>query len=1025
MNSMKTMLRTALLGSVASAACLAIPTFASAAEASSVDVSEIVVTGSRIKRSELTSVQPIQVINSASMDKRGFTNVADAINELPSSGIPTNPIGDQASFSTGRNFVNIFNLGTNRTLTLVNGRRFVGGVPGSLFVAGNTAGGQVDLNVIPTGLVDRIETIQAGGSAVYGSDAVAGVVNIITKTDYEGVEIDGQYGISSREDGQSYRARIIAGHKFLDDKLSLMGSYEYNEITSLAYTDRPVTARQLAFAANPANRTTSDNIPGNIIILNRRIAEVTTGGLPFRTGSSALSGQLVIPGAAGAAPVFAQFAPNGTLVPYNQGTFYQASINSGGDGMNLAELTSLQSPVKRHVATAFIKYDITPKIRFNSELLYSKSNAVEPFNQPIYNASIFGGVGATSGPIQFSTANPFLTSQARGILLSQPVPLPADAASPGDRLFVLDRASVDIGSNKTTAQSETYRGVFAVDGDLDFLHNGFWNASANFGENKGYFRSPNIDQSKFLLAIDAVRDAGGNIVCRNVAARAAGCVPLNLFGLGAPSAAALAYVGVQFESLFKNQQTDYEANFGGDLYQLPAGALSFAAGYEFRLEKNDFNPNDPQERGIGRSAAIAGLSGKYHTSEFYGEGLLPIFGGDFSFPGLRRLELEGSYRSIDHSVAGKDHSWSYGGRWSPFEDLTFRASKSRSFRAPAITEISLPASTSFFTATDPCDRNNINSGPNPAQRLANCQAAFTALGLPANYQLTSQVQVATVQGTTAGSPTLQNEVAKQWTLGFVYQPHFAPTLAIHFDWIHIDISDAIANFNLSSILQVCYDSAPGQDACGRFERGTSALSAARQGQILTATEAGSPGPRTGFINAGYTDFAGFTAGIDYRLELTDLFENVLSDNPGSLSFDFDLYHVQRQQTSVTGLGFDLNRNHGEIGNPKYQWKLETTYQRDNLAVIWTTNWFARSNFDDDFTLETRYPLQVNDYYLNDLAVTYDLSKYVENVGYGFKGAQARVIVKNIFDKEPPFGTSGIGVYDVIGRYYQFGLTARF
>ena len=836
MHSMTTMLRTALLGSVATAACLAIPTFAAAQEKTGVDVSEIVVTGSRIRRTELTSALPLQVITSDTIDKRGFTNVADAINELPASGIPANPIGDQASFSVGRNFVNIFNLGTNRTLTLVNGRRFVGGVPGSLFVAGNTAGGQVDLNVIPTGLVDRIETVQAAGSAIYGSDAIAGVINIITKTDYEGIEIDGQYGISSRNDAESYRGRIIAGHKFLDDKLQVMGSYEYNQTSALAFTDRPVTARQIAFANNPANRTGADNIPGSILIENRRIAELTTGGLPFRTGGSALSGQLVIPGAAGAAPVFAQFAPDGTLTPYNQGTFYQATINSGGDGLNLAELSSLQSPVKRHVATAFIKYDLLPNVRLSSELLYSKSNAVEPFNQPIFNASVFGG---NSAALQFSTANPFLTSQARGILLAQPVALPADAASPGDRLFFLDRASVDIGSNKTTSESETYRGVFAVEGDLDVLDKSyFWNASANVGETKGSFRSPNIDQSKFLLAIDAVRDASGNIVCRNVAARAAGCAPLNMFGLGAPSAAALAYVGVQFESLFKIQQSDYEFNFGGPIYTLPAGDLSFAAGYEFRLEKSDFNPNDPQERGVGRSAAIAGLVGKFHTSEFYGEALLPIFGGDFTFPGLRRLEFEGSYRSIDHSVAGKDHSWSYGGRWSPIEDLTFRASKSRSFRAPAITEIALPASTSFFTATDPCDSRNINSGPNPTQRLANCQAAFTALGLPANFQLTSQVQVATVQGTTAGAPTLQNEVANQWTAGFVYQPHFAPHLAIHFDWVHIDIKDAIANFNLTSILQVCYDSAPGQDACSRFERGTSASATTRQGQILTAGEGG-------------------------------------------------------------------------------------------------------------------------------------------------------------------------------------------
>ncbi len=149
-----------------------------------------------------------------------------------------------------------------------------------------------------------------------------------------------------------------------------------------------------------------------------------------------------------------------------------------------------------------------------------------------------------------------------------------------------------------------------------------------------------------------MRDASGNIVCRNVAARAAGCVPLNMFGLGAPSARRSPMSACSSKASSRSSRPTYEANFGGDLYDLPAGPISFAAGYEFRLEKSDFNPNAPQEAGIGRSAAIAGLSGKFHTSEFYAKALLPIFGGDFSFPGLRKLELEGSYRTIDHSVAG-------------------------------------------------------------------------------------------------------------------------------------------------------------------------------------------------------------------------------------------------------------------------------------------------------------------------------------------------------------------------------------
>jgi len=1022
-----------LLASVATAACLAAPGIAAAqapvkaAAVKDVEVGEIVVTGSRIPRSDLTSVQPIQVITSETMDRKGFTNVADALNELPSAGIPISPLGDQGSFGTGRNFVNIFNLGSNRTLVLVNGRRFVGGNPASIFT-GASAGGQVDLNSIPTGLVDRIETVQAGGSAVYGSDAIAGVINIITKTEYEGFEVDGLYGVSDKGDAESWRGRILGGHKFLDGRLSLMGSYEYNETKALPYTARDVTARQIAFANNPANTSGTDGIPGQIIIFNRRISELTTGGLPWRNNGATLANQLTIPDPSNPLlRVPAQFAPNGTLIPYNQGKFYQASIESGGDGLNLAQLTSLQSPVKRHVLNGFGKFDLTDNIHLTSELLYAHAESVEPFNQPIFNASLFGG---TSAPLQFSTANPFLSAATRAQILGQPTPLPSDPRSPGDQLFFLDRASVDIGSNKTSAESETYRGVFGINGDGELSgHHYFWNASANFGENKGSFQSPNIDQSKFALAVDAVRDASGNIVCRDVTARAAGCQPLNLFGLGAPSAAALNYVQVQFVSDFTIKQTDYQANFGGDIWQLPAGPLSAAVGWEYRREESEFEPNTPQRLGIGRSAAITAISGKFHTNEWYAETSIPVFGKDFSYPFMRRLEFDASYRRIDNSVAGNDKAWQYGGRWAPFEDLTFRAQKSRSFRAPAITETSLPVATSFFTATDPCDKNNINAGPSPATRAANCAADFQAAGLPANFQLTSQVQSATVQGTTAGNATLKNEVASQYTIGAVYQPHWLPSFEVHADWVHIDLTNAIANFNLTSILQVCYDS-PSRpaDACGRFQRGLAG--GVRPGQILSAGDVGpggavSAGPSTGFINAGYIHFEGLTGGASYRLELSDFAPNLWNGDPGRVNMKFDLYHLKRLETSVTGLGFDLNRDQGEIGTPKYQGKFEAEYVRNPFSLTWTLNYIARSKFNNDFTRETRFPLTVDEYWLNDLAFTYDLTPYAARTGLPFAGAQARFIVHNVADVEPPFGTTGIGVYDVIGRYYQFGLTARF
>lgn len=993
---------------------------ASAPKEDSAELEAVVVTGSRIRRPDLVSAQPIQVLSSESIDSKGYTNVADALNEMPSAGVPINPIGDQGSFGTGRNYINLFNLGSNRTLTLVNGRRFVGSNVASLF-SGTGGGGQVDFNAIPTGLIDRIETIQAGGAAVYGSDAIAGVINVITKTHFEGVEVDGQYGVSDRNDADVYRGRITAGHNFMDGRLNLSGSYEYNQTTKLGFNDRPITARQLAFVVNPANRTTTDGIPGSIIALNRRIPEVTLGGLAFRNSGSALSSLLTVADPSNPGQrIAAQFGPGGTLIPYNTGQFWSASVASGGDGMNLADLSSLISPVKRHVATFFARYDVTDHIRFNSEVFYNHQTSVEPYNQPIYNAPIFGG---TSASLAFSTANPFLPAATRTALLGQPTPLTPDAANPGEGIFYLSRASADLGSNKTSTEGDLLRTVFNLEGDFEFADRKFfWNAAANFGKSWGSFSSPNIDQVKFTQAIDAVRDASGAIVCRSAAARAAGCAPLNMFGLGAPSDAAKKYIGVQFVSDYALIQTGYEANFGGDIVKLPAGMVSFNAGYEYRKEKSRFQPNDPQRLGVGRSAAITALSGSYTTKEAYIEGLIPIFGGDFSFPGMRSLELEGARRRVDNSLAGKNDAWSYGIRWKPFNDLMIRGTRSGSFRAPAITELFLPNAVSFMTATDPCDARNINSGPNPATRGANCRADFTALGLPSNFSLTSTVQAATVQGTTSGNRTLRNELADEWSIGFVYQPSFIKGLAVTFDWVNVDITDAIVNFNLTSIMQVCYDSpSKPADVCSRFRRNST-------GQIITAdTTTGYTGPSAGFVNAGYTNFQGATLGVDYNFELTDipfLAKSANGADLGGLGFNFDLFHVNKQETSVTGLGFDLNDDKGEIGNPDVQWKLDTTYRRGPLAVTLTTNFIGKSYFNKDFTPETRDPLWVKDYYLNDLSMSYDLTDLVGG-RMGFDRVKARLNVRNLFNEEAPWGTTGLGVYDVLGRYYQIGLNARF
>ena len=1001
--------------------------FASSASAQTTptEVGELVVTGSRIQRPNLEAAQPLAVLSSERIEAKGYTNLAEALNDSPASGVPVNPIGDQAGFGTGRNYVNLLNLGTNRTLTLVNGRRFVSSNVASIF-SGAGAGGQVDLNSIPTGLLDRTERVFGTGGAVYGSDAIGGVVNIITRTRYEGFEVNGQFGMSEYGDAEEYRARVIGGLNFLDDRLNIMGSYEYNKTEALAFTDRSVTNRQIAFANNPLNTGPADLIAGSILIQNRRVPELTAGGLPARTGGAALSGILTIadPNSPGGR-IAAQFDRAGNLVPYQTGTFYQTSIASGGDGLNLANLASLRSPLDRHVASGFATFEVTPKVRLKAEAFFSRVEAEEPFNQPIFNASVFGGLSAA---LRMSTSNPFLSAQAKAAILAQPTALPADTNSPGDSIFFLNRASSDIGNNKTNAEGDLYRGVLLAEGDLELFGRDFnWDVSVNRGQSKGSFSTPNIVQARFLLAIDAVRDSTGAIVCRDAAARAAGCAPLNLFGEGAPSKAALDYVGVQFRSDYQIDQTVYQANFGGSLADLPAGALGFNVGYEFRKEESDFQPNQPLRDGVGRSAAIAPLSGSFDTTEYYGELSVPVFGGDFSFIGLQGLEVEGAYRYIDNSLAGDDTSWSYGLRWKPINDLMIRGTQSRSFRAPAITEVFLPKSTSFTTATDPCDSRNINSGPNPTARKANCAAAFTALGLPATYALVSNIQSFTVEGATSGNPDLENEIAEQWTLGFVYQPSFIPKLALTFDFVNVKLTKAIVNFNLTSILSTCYDSNAYPSAvCNRFQRGNAA-SGAQAGQILGRNAAaGIDGPQSGFVNAGFSNFQGFTVGLDWNLELATIrgFDRFGGGDPGTLDFNLDLFSVRQQETSVNGFGTDLNRDVGEIGNAEWQWKLESAYTRGPFSAIWTFNYIGESKFNNDFTIETRTPLTVDAYMRHDLVFSYDFAEMIGSP-MGLKNMRARLAIENLTDQPPPFGTTGLGVYDVLGRYYKLGVTARF
>jgi len=965
--------------------------------AAATQIQEVVVTGSRIRRSSVETDQPTQFVSSEAMVARGYANVADALNDLPQVGIPESPRGDQGT-NAGRNYLNLLGLGSQRTLTLVNSRRFVTSNPSTALT--KNPGNQVDLNSIPAGLIDHVEVIQATGAATYGSDAIGGVANILLKDNIEGVMFDAQRGISSRGDADTYAVQATGGMIFADGRGNIAVSYERSETSPLLNSERPSSAAQYIFASNPANTGRNDGIPAAILIRNHRVAELTAGGLPFVNDGFLLSDLLTMPDPANPGRrVAAQFGSNGELTPYDPGTSYGIAVASGGDGFNTATNTSLVSEVQRDVFFGLGHYDLTPQLRLSSEVSLSRVIGKEPANQSnAYNTGLAGNA------IAVGLDNPFLSAATRAVMQDQ-----------GLSTLYLNRALVDIAPDNNALMSEgiTQRVVLALDGEISRGERDFyWNVSGNYGHSGGEVERTGIYEQRFQYAVDAVSGPNGPM-CRvtrdnpgSSDPSIAECSPLNLFGVGNASDAAKRFATTRFVQEYDNYQTSFQANLGGSLLQLPAGWLAFASGYEHRKERSTFGVNEANLDGVGRDDPILPGSGKYHTSEVYGELLVPVFGGDFTLPLVERLDLNFAGRATDNSIAGSDTAWNVGAQWTVIDDVMLRGSLSRTFRAPSLVELFLPRTTSDTTAIDPCDARSISSGSNPAARLRNCQALFRSLGLPENHNLTSTIQNISRPYTVGGNPDLRNEVADSVTAGIVLRPRLTPGLTLTADWVKVEIEDAITSFNTTAILSNCYDAdAPDASICNLIARDANA-------QITMAT--------TGYVNASTTRYEGFSYSLNQQLSLGEApFFGGLAD-PGRLEIGLDPVNLRRLETSISGLGHDINVARGEINAPEWKGQASVRYVNQGFTLSWFANYVSSAVFDVTFTREDQDILEVGDYFRHDVSLQYRPTDALS----------LRVIVNNVFDREPPHPNAiGFlaqnGSYDVIGRNFVIGANLRF
>jgi outer membrane receptor protein involved in Fe transport len=929
------------------------------ADGSEAEGQAVLVTGTRIRLRNLESLEPTVTLDARALRERNFTNVADALNELPGNRSSVTPAGGQG-FGQGTNFVNNFGIGSNRTLTLVNGRRFVSSNVATIFTNAG-AGTQVDLNIIPAILVDRIDTVSVGGAPVYGSDAIAGTINIILRNKYEGIEASATSGISEEGDNRNYNVSGIIGGNLFDNRLNLTFAISHDNLRGLVANDRDFLRRNVGNATNPTaaqaagfrnpgvgldgrlnpangfnNNATDQNSP-NVLVRGVNIPFLTRGGLITGTNLAGAGTNPLNPAVpfGVATTTGLQFDTNGNLIPFNQGVVFPGTSGSGGEGFRFSDFTQITSDLKRTTATGFLTFKVTDNIDLFAEGTHFRSRADELIQQPTFNSSLFGG---SSGATTFGVNNPFLTDQARAALVSR-----------GVTSFSVSRASDDLTDGTGYNETRINYGVAGMRGDFETLGRTLnVEAYASYGKARSLDFGEALNAQKFANAVNVTTNAAGQVVCTTAQTRPGGfaapgftpiadpnCVPLNILGENRASQAALDYVVQDTVVVSEQEQFVVNANIATTLFSLFGNDVGLSLGYEHREEKASFQPDPFTVAGLGRSVPIGGLKGKYNLDEGFGELVVPIVSPTNNLSFLQSATLFGRGRYTDNSIVGSNFAYTVGGTVAPVRDIEFRGNYTQSFRSPAITELFLPVVNAFNTVNDLCQANSRGLGPAPATRARNC-AAFIAAFPGTNFDVPDPASTATVASQSGGNIGLGNEKATSYTFGAIIRPRFIPRLAISVDYINIRLKDPIANLTSAQVVSGCFDNENFDTAnvlnanafCSRIARNPTTGRVSNDPLV--------PGIRTGFVNGNLIRFSGIQGTLGYSMPLSGI------GLPGDFSASADMLYVRKRVNDITGVA--PVRIDGELNDPEFAGQLRLRYVTKSYGINTTFNYTGEQLF---------------------------------------------------------------------------------
>jgi outer membrane receptor protein involved in Fe transport len=917
-------------------------------------VEEIIVTGSRVRRKDLTTPAPVTVLSREQVAAAGKVSVGDFLQSLPEQGNAINAQYNNGGDGTTK--VNLRSLGQTRTLVLVNGRRMV-------TTGTTTAAGTVDLNSIPTAAIERIEILKDGASAVYGSDAVAGVVNIITRRGYNGTEATAFAGTSKKSDGTTYDLSVTTGTS--SDRGSLQ--------LTIGYFDQK--------AVWAGDRSWTESVYG----LNYR-----TGALRFSGSSATPAGTFDLDTAScGATPTPA----------------CQALINAGYTGANSAPFFVVDStqPGGARAYGASDAYNFEP-----DNYLYT----------PARRISLYSTGDANLGSLAraFFEAS-YVNRQSDQKLAPEPlfiinngVTLSANSMyNPyGVDLFDVRRRLVEFGKRDFNQDWDTFRVVGGLDGTLPDslgpLKGWFWDASLNYG------RSTGVDSTNGTLRTTRIADAlgpsmlvGGVPTCVRTPGDAttaiSGCVPLNLFGgPGSITPEQVAGLGFYGADQYKNQITAVQANTSGELFRLLSERpAALAVGYEYRRVSGENRPNPISQAGENSGNNFQATRGGYEVNEGYAELSIPIVS---NMPGLDDLEVSLAGRIFNYSTFGSDNTYKVGARWRPIRDVTIRGTYSTAFRAPNVVELYSGSTDSFPTVEDPC------AAPTPGSNVdLRCQAQ----GVPAGGNGDNRTQQKEKLG---GNPDLKAETAKIYTVGAVFEPTFVKGLSVTVDYYNVDLKKSIDVLGSGLILNACYTETGTPQYCSLIHRTSPASSA-----LIDFIDDRN-------TNVGGTRTAGIDFAARYNLPTDFGRFNMIFDGTWLQKYDreeADGHVIHNKGNYDQLLAFPAVKfNTGVIWGLKnlgagLSWKYVGSYKEcANTSGVNSGTAFCTDNFIDPVAgRQLSHRIQV--YYSFDAFVSYSMPS-------SFGKTNLTLGMTNLFDKTPPViynnGTyqSDPSTYDFMGRF---------